>query len=449
VSTTTDASPSLRDLLAGTPYVSYTYAYPHKTAYRPLDAPVPLREVWAGEDRSALFLYFHVPFCEMRCGFCNLFTTANPADDLAADYLGALEHEAGRVRAALGEAAFARMAIGGGTPTYLSAAELARIFDLAEGAFGVRPGAIPVSVETSPATAEPEKLRLLRERGVDRVSIGVQSFIEAEARAAGRSQRTAEVERALDAIRAEGFPLLNVDLIYGLPGQTAESWLASLRAALRYAPEELFLYPLYVRPLTGLGRRGVEAGPEGDTRLECYRAARDLLRDAGYAQVSMRMFRAAHAPAASGPDYCVQDDGMVGLGCGARSYTRGLHYSGEYAVGSRAVRSILAAYVARDMDSFDCARYGVRLDGGEQRRRYALKSLLEDGGLALAAYRARFGGDIFDDLPELRELLELGLAATHNDALVLTDSGVERSDTIGPWLYSPRMCQLMGGYTPR
>lgn len=445
--TTTDA-PS-HELLAGTPYVSYTYAYPHKTAYRPFEAPAPLGELWAGEDRSALFLYFHVPFCEMRCGFCNLFTTANPAADLAADYLDALEREAGRVRAALEEASFARMAIGGGTPTYLSSGQLARIFDLAEGLFGARPGAIPVSVETSPATAEPEKLRLLRERGVDRVSLGAQSFVAAEARAAGRSQRTAEVERALDAIRAEGFPILNIDLIYGLPGQTVESWLASLRAALRYAPEELFLYPLYVRPLTGLGRRGVESEPEGDIRLECYRAARDLLRGAGYAQVSMRMFRAAHAPAASGPDYCVQDDGMVGLGCGARSYTRGLHYSGEYAVGARAVRSILASYIARDLDSFDYARYGVRLDGDEQRRRYALKSLLEDGGLPLAVYRERFGGDVFDGLPELRAVLDLGLAEADGATLRLTESGVERSDAIGPWLYSPRMRALMGGYALR
>src|SRR5260221_10032843 len=100
----------------------------------------------------------------------------------------------------------------------------------------------------------------------------------------------------------------------------------------------------------------------------------------------MRMFRAAHAPAESGPDYCVQDDGMVGLGCGARSYTTGLHYSGEYAVGSTAVRAILAAYAARPAESFASAAYGIRLDGEEQRRRYAIKSLLEAGGLPFHGY---------------------------------------------------------------
>src|SRR5207248_3751773 len=129
---------------------------------------------------------------------------------------------------------------------------------------------------------------------VDRISIGVQSFVEAEAAAAGRAQRTAEVEEALARIREAGFPRLNIDLIYGLPGQTVESWLGSLRAALRFAPEELYLYPLYVRPLTGLGR---SSRSWDDQRLTCYREARALLLVCGYEQVSMRMFRARHGTA--------------------------------------------------------------------------------------------------------------------------------------------------------
>jgi oxygen-independent coproporphyrinogen-3 oxidase len=446
---TATIAPPLSELLRGTPYLAYTYSYPHKTAYRPLAAPVPLRDLWEGEDRSALFLYIHVPFCEMRCGFCNLFTTVDPAASLTVAYLDTLSRESERVSDALGVAAFARMAIGGGTPTFLDAADLARIFDLAERHFGVRLGAIPCSVETSPATAEPAKLHLLRERGVDRVSIGVQSFVEAEARAAGRSQRTVEVERAIAAIRAQSFPILNIDLIYGLPGQTVESWLGSLRAALRFAPEELFLYPLYVRPLTGLGRRGTGVDPRDDLRLACYRAGRELLRSAGYTQVTMRMFRAAHAPAESGPDYCVQDDGMVGLGCGARSYTTGLHYSGEYAVGSTAVRAILAAYAARPAASFERAVYGIHMNDEERRLRYALKSLLEAGGLPFDGYRRSFGGDVRDDLPQLRELVEEGLARADDGHLRLTDAGTERSDVIGPWLYSARVRELMGGYRLR
>jgi oxygen-independent coproporphyrinogen-3 oxidase len=342
---------------------------------------------------------------------------------------------------------FARLAIGGGTPTYFDEASLEELFDIAEQVFGVDTQAVPVSVETSPLTAESGKLRLLRERGVDRISIGVQSFIEAEVSAAGRSQKTAVVENALDRIRGFGFATLNIDLIYGLPGQTTESWLESLRAALRFAPEELYLYPLYVRPLTGLGRRGQKI--EDDARLACYRAGRRLLLESGYRQISMRMFQSAQASAAGSPAYCCQNDGMVGLGCGARSYTRGLHYSSEYAVGATGVREILAAYIAKSNGAFDFADYGFRLDGAEQRRRFVIQSLLQVEGVDFTAYRERFGSEAPDDLPELARFEDRGLATREADLLRLTESGLELSDVIGPALYSARVRNLMESHQLR
>ena len=436
---------TLAPLLRQTPFQGYVYAYPHKTAYRPLAPPRPLSEVWAGERREALFLYVHVPFCAMRCGFCNLFTQAKPNDSLVALYLDALKRQAARVRDCLGEVTFARFAVGGGTPTYLDEDGLAAVFDLAE-AMGADPRATPTCVEVSPETVTPGKLRLLKARGTDRVSIGIQSFIESETAHSGRPQKRAEVERTLGLIRETGFPTLNIDLIYGLPGQTLESWLYSLRAALAYEPEELYLYPLYVRPLTGLGRS--QKGWD-DVRLDCYRVGRDLLREAGYTQVSMRMFRGPHAPAEDGPVYCCQEDGMVGLGCGARSYTRGLHYSTEYAVGAKGVREIIAAFVARDEESFAFADHGFELDGAEQRRRFVLQSLLAHEGLDLARYEARFGSAAFDDLPQLGELEPLGLAREAGGALVLTPAGLERSDTIGPWLFSEAVRRRMAEHEAR
>ena len=90
----------LARMLEGSPYQQYLYGYPHKTAYRPFAAPKPLGPLWAGEDAQALFLYVHVPFCEMRCGFCNLFTAAGPTPNVVGAYLDTLTKEVAAVRAA-------------------------------------------------------------------------------------------------------------------------------------------------------------------------------------------------------------------------------------------------------------------------------------------------------------------------------------------------------------
>jgi oxygen-independent coproporphyrinogen-3 oxidase len=356
------------------------------------------------------------------------------------------------VAGALGDARFARLAIGGGTPTFLDAARLERLLDVAEHVVGADLRAIPCSVETSPETGRRDRLAVLRDRGVDRVSVGVQSFDEREAASVSRPQRVDDVRRTLDAMVDLGFPTINVDLMYGLPGQTEASWLRSLETALTWRPAELYLYPLYVRPLTTLGRRAPAKPRDGaarDPRLGMYRAAHELLREAGYAQVSMRMFRRADSAATEGPVYCVQEDGMVGLGCGARSYTSALHYGSEYAVGARGVRDILARWIARDDGAFAHADYGVVLDAEEQRRRFVAISLLVADGLDLDAYRRRFGGHALDDLPELGELEPAGLAAYDGRRLVLTARGVERSDNVGPWLASARVNAAMAAFELR
>lgn len=110
---TTTAAPATR------PYLSYVYAYPHKTAYRPLAGRPALRELWAAERKDALSLYLHIPFCEVRCGFCNLFTRIGAPDELTTRYLDALDRQATAVREALGDeepVRFAAAAFGGVRP---------------------------------------------------------------------------------------------------------------------------------------------------------------------------------------------------------------------------------------------------------------------------------------------------------------------------------------------
>lgn len=432
--------------LTASPYQGYSYAYPHKTAYRPLPQPVSLKEAWSRENRDRLFLYVHVPFCEMRCAFCNLFTQAVPKDSLVTQYLTTLIREIQQTRDFLGEAQFARFAIGGGTPTFLSTQELATLFDQVESTLNINCREIPISVETSPATVSDEKLAMLYERGVTRISIGIQSFYESETKDVARPQPPEQLHRTLRLLTESGIATVNHDLIYGLPGQTVETWLSSLKESLRYHPEELYLYPLYVRELTTLGRQDREWD---DDRITMYREGRDLLLSHGYQQISMRMFRAAHAPDENGPVYCCQSDGMVGLGCGARSYLQDLHYSNDYAVKASGVREILAHYVERSTESFAHADYGIHLNEDEQRRRFLIQSLLQKEGLSFVDYQSRFMTEALTDFPELSDLIEHNLAHLHEQRLTLNADGLERSDAVGPWLYSPTVQNLMNAWELR
>ena len=384
----------------------------------------------------------------MRCGFCNLFTTVTHNEDFVTQYVNTLQKQANHVKTALGNTSFARFAIGGGTPTQLPIHHLETVLNVAEDTMGADLQQIPISVEMSPETATKDKLKLLRSRGVTRASIGVQSFFESEVAAVNRRQTTAEVEAALTRMRSAGFPTINIDLIYGLPGQTVETWLQSIRAALRFEPEEIFLYPLYVRPFTGLGTSDKEWD---DIRLNCYRQGRDYLLSQGYTQKSMRMFQLTSPTFLSNvsspsPIYCCQADGMVGIGCGARSYTDELHYSNEYAVGGKGIREILQEYIKTPESSFDFVNYGFELDSEEKRRRYILLSLLSHEGLNFSNYQTRFNTKAFDDFPELSELIYLKLATEDKGILQLTQLGVEYSDAIGEWLFSEKVRELMQRY---
>jgi oxygen-independent coproporphyrinogen-3 oxidase len=430
----------LADRLQDNAYDGYAYAYPHKFAYRPLVPSEGLEEAWSTEDRSALFLYVHLPFCEMRCGFCNLFTTTQPAADFVRSTLGAISRQSGAISRVIQPEGVGAAAFGGGTPSFLNHSEIDWLFDVLSEHWPVDWHQIPVSFEVSPGTINAEKAKLLVRRGVDRISMGVQSFASEDLRALGRPQRPGSVELALEAIRASGVPRLNLDLIYGAEGQTLQSWLASIHQALHWQPEELFLYPLYVRDLTGLGRRG---DYPSTLRRTMYLQARDLLLSQGYEQMSMRHFVRPNSPHRH-VDYCCQQDGMIGLGPGARSYTRHLHSSTEFGVSNATVQQIIAEFNGRTEEQFQRADYGFVLNAGEQRRRYFIKSLLHRDGVDLSAYHQWTGTQLTDDFPsEVAQLCDLSMATLSSERLKLTDMGLSWSDVIGPWLYSTEVAALM------
>lgn len=438
----------LREVLT-LPYRSYLYSYPHKTAYRELDPPLSLGPLWERENTDTYFLYMHIPFCAARCGFCNLFTLPDLRDDTHERYVDALERQAKQWAPLTSRRPYSRFAIGGGTPTLLNEVQLNRLFDIAENVMGLNPAHASISIETSPDTVTEGKLALLKERSVDRVSMGIQSFIEAEAAAIYRPQKPQEVERALEKLTRYDFPLLNLDLIYGLPGQTVESWLYSLERVLSYEPGEIFIYPLYTRENTIVKPEDIQRqGP--DIRMELYTAARETLKSRGYIQYSMRRFAkesSSHASKELLP-YSCQEEGMVGLGCGARSYTSEVHYASKYGVSYKATQSIIADYVATER--YDVADYGIVLSREEQKRRFILKALLHREGLTLDDYLQRFGSEVMTDYAWLSELLTEGMAVIEQEnehqVLRLTEEGLGYSDAIGDWLISAEIREQMEGF---
>ncbi|MEK4437810.1 STM4012 family radical SAM protein [Paenibacillus sp. FSL K6-2862] len=438
----------LREVLT-LPYRSYLYSYPHKTAYRELNPPLPLGPLWERENTDTYFLYMHIPFCAARCGFCNLFTLPDRRDDTHERYVDALERQAKQWAPLTSRRPYSRFAIGGGTPTLLNEVQLNRLFDIAENVMGLDPAHASISIETSPDTVTEGKLALLKERSVDRVSMGIQSFIEAEAAAIYRPQKPLEVERALEKLMRYDFPLLNLDLIYGLPGQTVESWLYSLERVLSYEPGEIFIYPLYTRENTIVKPEDIQRqGP--DIRMELYTAARETLKSRGYIQYSMRRFAkesSSHASKELLP-YSCQEEGMVGLGCGARSYTSEVHYASKYGVSYKATQSIIADYVAAER--YDVADYGIVLSREEQKRRFILKALLHREGLTLDDYLQRFGSEVMTDYAWLSELLTEGMAVIEQEnehqVLRLTEEGLGYSDAIGDWLISAEIREQMEGF---
>jgi oxygen-independent coproporphyrinogen-3 oxidase len=407
---------------------TYSYGYPHKSLYRPL-TPVPLAPLWATERRDALALYVHVPFCEMRCGFCNLFTMARPAGDLVTRYVAHLERQAEATKEFLSPARFAECALGGGTPTFLSSSDMERLLVAVESLTDAPIRDVPTSVETSPATATPERLAVLQRFGVRRVSLGIQATNEGDLSALGRPGAPAEALRALERVLMTEFPVVNADLIYGFAGQSPAAWRSTLQAIVSRRPQEVFLYPLYIRPGTGLGRRGDAA----ERRRELYRLGRDVLLAAGYRQRSLRNFLLPSASIVH--TRSCQRDGMIGLGCGARSYTERLHYSTPFAVTRDSIIRIIERWMSDD-SIFRAAAHGVWLDTDERKRRHVILSLLDGDGLDDVEYLKRFGTAPLRDFPRLARFADDGSLEHCDGVWRLTEVGLERSDELGLAFYS-------------
>ena len=277
---------------------------------------------------------------------------------------------------------------------------------------------------------------MIEQYGIDRLSMGVQSWIEAETKLLGRPQEVAMVTQAVEQLKQSKIPEFNLDLIYGIYQQTKTTWLYSLEKTIDYQPTEIFLYPLYTRPLTGLSKMQKESE---DNRLFLYRVGRDFLLSNGYVQMSMRCFRKADAKTISN-NYSSPNNGMIGIGAGARSYTKEMHYSTNYAVSRKAVKDIIHAYSERK--DFSTINYGIILNKEEQMRRYLIKSLIDGGRLDESVFSKRFGKEVAS-LPILEFLFNQKWLEQKDGYFRLNEKGMEMEDWIGPMLFSKNIKLLM------
>jgi oxygen-independent coproporphyrinogen-3 oxidase len=259
----------------------------------PLGDPVPpdgSLPVGATIDAETPFgVYLHVPFCRVRCGYCdfNTYTSGELRGARQDEYADTLLREielAARVLSERGPLRPARTVFfGGGTPTLLPPGDLARMLDGVRAAFGIAADA-EVTVEANPDTVTDAVVHDLATAGVTRMSIGMQSAVPHVLAALDRTHEPANVRTALGAARRAGLDV-SLDLIYGAPGETLADWRASLEEAIALCPDHISAYALIIEDGTKLARqirRGEVPAPDDDLQADMYELADDLLSSAGY-----------------------------------------------------------------------------------------------------------------------------------------------------------------------
>jgi oxygen-independent coproporphyrinogen-3 oxidase len=415
------------------PVPRYT-SYPPATRFVEGFGPAGYRgllEASAAGGRD-LSLYVHLPFCAARCLFCGCNVTIARDRTRAATYLRALEAEATEV-AALAGAGRRRVVQahwGGGTPTFLPAEQLRALDALLRERFDLAADA-EIGVEVDPRHCTAEQLDALAAAGVNRLSVGLQDLDPRVQQAVRRIQPLEQVREVVAGARARGIASVNVDLIYGLPHQTAESFDATLAEVLRLAPDRLALFGFAYLPRLLAHQRALDpaALPSAERRWEILALAIGRLAAAGYLHVGLDHFALPGDPLALAlaegtmgrnfQGYTTHADcDLVGLGASAIG-----QLGGGYAQNARGVGEYQAAVAARGLATVR----GLVLTRDDELRRHVISRLLCACRLDYEEVEARFGIDfslVFaPELERLRPLADDGLVELAAGALVVTPLG--------------------------
>lgn len=364
-------------------------------------------------------IYVHIPFCRSKCLYCDFNSCAGREDELPA-YVAALLAEIDAARRH--EVSGITLYIGGGTPSLLPPDALAAIVARARVAFSLSPEA-EVTLEANPGTVDQAYLVAARGAGVNRLSLGVQSFLDRDLAFLGRIHSAREAVAAVEAARAAGFANLNLDLIYALPGQDAKAWQTNLAQAVALRPEHLSLYALQVEertPLAALVAAGAVEPPSDDQAAALHELADDYLEQAGYEHYEVSNW--ARKKDSGGKTYRSRhnlaywtDVPYLGFGAGAHSYFGGFRFWNERDPAHYVVAIQQHGTAEQGRETIDSVR------GAQDRLMLGLR-LAE--GVDLAEVVARYGIDVPSlCAAEIEELARLGVVTLKWRRLALTRRG--------------------------
>ena len=379
-----------------------------------------------------LSLYIHVPFCERRCTYCGCFVVPTKRRGVAERYVQYLRKEMQRVAECvdLDLAHVESLHLGGGTPTFLSATELTQLLEDSQRIFGLD-DAREISVELDPRVTGRDQLEALRAMGTNRVSLGVQDTSEQVQEAIGRDQTWEETEACFELCRTLGFEGINVDLVYGLPHQTAPRFERTLSAVLALQPQRIAAFGYAHVPTVRANQRGIETSalPTPEERLELFLMAHDTLTSHGYVHIGLDHYALpgdelarAQLQGRLGRSFMgytpFKETAVVGLGVSS---------IGDLGEGYFQNEKKLSRYYARlDADELPVER-GCLLSEDDTVRRYVIHEILCNLGLDYAEFHDRFGvsfGDCFAaEKPALEQLEADGMVEISTADLRVTRPG--------------------------
>ncbi|KRC70760.1 coproporphyrinogen III oxidase [Achromobacter sp. Root83] len=429
----------------GPRYTSYPTADRYHGGFGEQDYRLALQQRRAASPAEPLSLYLHIPFCESVCYYCACNKVVTRHHDRAARYLDALAKEIDLHVQELGRGVpVSQLHFGGGTPTFLSDEELARLMGDLRAAFHFEPDA-EISIEVDPRTATPERLAYLQRLGFNRLSFGVQDFDKRVQVAVHRVQSFESVSALMQSARALGYASVNVDLIYGLPLQTAESFSRTIAQVIALRPDRIALYAYAHLPERFKPQRRIHEAdlPDRATRVGLLSAAIEGFLKQGYTYIGMDHFALNGDALAIAKQrgelhrnfqgYSTQPDrDLIALGVSAigrigNTYSQNAKVLDEY-------------YAAIEGGKFAVER-GLALNADDLVRREVIMDIMCQGRVDFARIEARHGlrfGEYFSrELSQMASLAELGLVNLRPDAVQVTGLG---------WYFVRAVAMAFDGY---